>query len=125
MADGSARIVLDLQCTLSEIAAMGLVPGAPFALARMSSETTKAQAQAETVEEEKEKPGQFCVMAANFCRDPVFWDWAGVGTEDEARSFILDICGVKSRKELDGHDLVERTFFREIRHPFLQYKKGT
>lgn len=39
--------------------------------------------------------------AGILCSDPGFWNWAQVGGEDEAITFLRAHCGVKSRSELD------------------------
>lgn len=131
MADGTPRLVLDLQCTLSEIAAMGLIPGVPFALARMSKDASIAPS-AEPVskpEEPKQKPGELCVMACTFCKDPLFWQWISsetssdeVTNEIEAREFILYVCSVDSRKKLDQFSSAAHTFHEYIRKPFLAWR---
>lgn len=143
MADGTPRIVLDLQCTLSEIAAMGLIPGVPFALARMTKEASVGHGETRTSTASKddstpkntdsmatEKPGQLCVMACNFCDDPLFWKWIVLGSPysykgadaQDAKHFILDICGIDSRKALDSDLAAAREFHRHIREPFLAWK---
>lgn len=123
MADGTPRIVLDLQCTLSEIAAMGLIPGVPFALARMTKEASVTPPV-----EPKTKPGPLCIMACNFCEDPVFWNWIHetstypCASIDQAKVFILENCEIESRKQLDTLPPAAADFHRFIREPFLAWK---
>lgn len=123
MADGTPRIVLDLQCTLSEIAAMGLIPGVPFALARMTKEASVTPPA-----EPKTKPGPLCVMACNFCDDPAFWKWINeipsysCANADEAKEYILVRCGITSRLKLDSNEFAAETFHKYIRKPFLAWK---
>lgn len=125
MADGTPRLVLDLQCTLSEVAAMGLIPGVPFALARLEKQ---AAGKPVAPQESKEKAGELCIMACTFCADPLFWEWAGwaddafITSESEAKQFILDVCEIDSRKKLDDFSSAARTFHNEIRKPFLNWK---
>lgn len=123
MADGTPRIVLDMQCTLSEIAAMGLVPGVPFGLARIEKEA------AVTPEPEpKEKPGLLCIMACKFCADSQFWKWmqrhlnCDVTNADEAKDVIYDICRITTRKELDTNAAAAEIFHNEIRGPFVAWR---
>lgn len=123
MADGTPRIVLDLQCTLSEIAAMGLIPGVPFALARMTKEASVTPPA-----EPKTKPGPLCVMACNFCEDPIFWRWiytfhsTNAENAEDAKDFILHFCCIESRKELDSNVKAAEAFHKYIRGPFLAWK---
>ena len=126
MADGSPRMVIDMQCTLQEIAAMGLTPGAAFGLVRLTQESTKEAAQIET--QEKIKTGELCIMACNFCADTNFQYWVHsfhtgeCQTEEEAKQFILDICEISSRKELDTQARAANRFHALIRQPFLEWK---
>lgn len=121
MADGTPRIVLDMQCTLSEIAAMGLVPGVPFGLARIEKE-------AAVTPEPKEKPGPLCIMACKFCDDHVFWSWIkfeqGVTctSSEGAKEFVLDICNINTRKELDSNPVAAGRFHERIRAPFVKWR---
>lgn len=124
MADGTPRLVLDLQCTLSEVAAMGLIPGVPFAIARLSKEAAgkPAVAPVSQPQEQKEKPGQLCVMACTFCADTEFQRWLGVDTEEEAKALILEDCRIQSRKELDSNHQAAQIFLNQFRGPFMAYK---
>lgn len=124
MADGTPRLVLDLQCGLSEIAAMGLIPGVPFAVARLTKEAA-GKPVVELVskpQESKEKPGQLCVMACTFCADPEFRNWIGASNEDDAKQMILRELRISSRKELDTNHEAGRQFLNEYRNPFLAWR---
>lgn len=126
MADGTPRMTLDLDCKLSDIAALGMIPGTPFGIARITGESTVTPA---AEKEPAEKPGQLCVMACNFCKDSLFQQWVGAQTgapysevtEAAAKEFILMRCRVESRKELDHGEGAER-FHRKIRGPFMEYR---
>lgn len=120
MADGTPRLVLDLQCSLSEIAAMGLIPGVPFAVARLTKESSSNPAS--QPQEPKEKPGQLCVMACTFCADKEFQRWLGIDTEEEAKALILEDCRITSRKELDSNYQAGQIFLNVFRGPFMAYK---
>ena len=123
MADGTPRLVLDLQCSLSEVAAMGLIPGVPFAVARMTKDVAGKLAIQEQKQEPKEKPGELCIMACTFCEDPMFWEWALVISEKGAKAAILQVCGISSRKELDTDEHAAKAFHQQIRKPFLAWKE--
>ena len=118
MADGSPRLTLDMQCTLAQIAEMGLIPGVPFGLARITKESTISNL--EPVE--KTKAGELCIMACTFCKDPKFQEWCLARNENDAKNFILDQCGIDSRKELDTNEDAKKIFLRKIRAPFLEWK---
>lgn len=129
MADGSPRIVLDMQCTLSEVAAMGLIPGTPFALARLTKEAAGKPVVEPVSQPEapKEKPGPLCVMACNFCADLVFWEWISRGggyanDEQDAKRFILYTCEIDSRKKLDQSERAAQLFHALVRKPFMAWR---
>lgn len=125
MADGTPRMTLDLDCKLADIAALGMIPGTPFGIARITGESTVAEPEKAPAE----KPGQLCVMACNFCKDSLFQQWVGAVTgepyesvtEEVAKQYILMRCRVESRKELDHGEGTER-FHRKIRGPFMEYR---
>lgn len=123
MSDGTPRLVLDLQCTLSEVASMGLIPGVPFAVARI-----KKEAAITPQEEPKERPGQLCVMACTFCADKQFWRWIqsvdnnDCNSAEAAKEFICTACNIESRKELDTSIAAARLFHEEIRKPFVAWR---
>ena len=141
MADGSPRITLDLQCTLAEAAALGLAPGAAFGIARITGEST-VDHHHETVggigmprdSEPKTpdsttvvKPGQLCVMACTFCADPLFWKWISKSqyacrTEAHAKEWVMGVCGVESRKEIDADKIAATRFHTLIREPFMDWR---
>jgi hypothetical protein len=79
-------------------------------------------------EPDKSKPGPLCIMACNFCDDPVFWEFAGkhssasIDSAEDAKQFILIACAIDSRKELDSEPLAAGIFHMVIREPFLKYK---
>ena len=123
MADGTPRITLDLGCSLAEVAALGLMPGAAFGLARITGESTIAP-----VAEQKpvEKIGPLCRLACQFCQSPDFQDWVSSFeyeciNEELAKHFILTTCGIDSRKELDTDKQAEATFHSEIRLPYMKW----
>ena len=69
-----------------------------------------------------------CIMACVFCRDPKFQFWARLQcgellTEDDARDFICDTCGIASRKDLDTNPAAAEKFHKLIREPFLAWKE--
>lgn len=76
----------------------------------------------------KARPGELCIMACTFCADPKFWEWADkiseepIEGENGAKQFVLDMCGVLSRKELDMFPTAAANFHRIIRAPYLAWR---
>lgn len=75
----------------------------------------------------KQRIGDLCLMACTFCADPDFQHWAHTQngecqTEAEAKQFILDVCLIDSRKELDADKTAGALFHTAIREPYLKWK---
>ena len=68
--------------------------------------------------------------AAILCKDPQFWRWADersfmdVKSEAQARQFILDQIGIKSRSELDSSPPMHAKFLDQILNPFNEYRSN-
>jgi hypothetical protein len=135
MVDGTPRIILDLSCSLSEVAAMGLTPGAPFALARITNDASmqKPDANPETKDEPPSKGGINSKWAAMRCQEPVFWGFLNeqkfdgcepVANTEEAAHVVRSVCGVESRAELDTDAVAEQRFHELIRKPFAEYMRN-
>lgn len=120
MADGGVRLVLDLGCSLADIAALNLMPGAAFGLARITGESTIAPIAVEP--EIKNISGPLCRLACALCADSWFQKWANVKNEEEAKTFILRKCFIDSRKDLDDHIDAANDFHARIRKPFLAWR---
>lgn len=79
---------------------------------------------------------QLCVMACLFCRDPLFHIWLNVldsvahdrdqytfePGEEFAKDFILTLCGIESRNELDTNRMAAYRFHQLVRIPFVTWK---
>lgn len=63
-----------------------------------------------------------CIMACVFCKEPDFQRWAGVATEQAAKSFILKTCSITSRNQLDTDVLAGATFHQQIRQPYMAWR---
>jgi hypothetical protein len=70
------------------------------------------------------KSGMLCIMACTFSADRVFQEWCvgATGDESDAKEFILNACGVLSRKELDLQPTAAKRFHSLIREPFMAWK---
>lgn len=70
-----------------------------------------------------------CIMACIFCRDPQFHAWLAATTDlikprdGQAKAFILRVCGVKSRNDLDRDPAAAQRFHELVRKPFLEWKE--
>jgi hypothetical protein len=73
---------------------------------------------------------ELCIMACTFCRyldfreylqeiDPRHEPW----TEGGAKEFILSICGVDSRRDLDRNTQAAQRFHQLVRLPFLAWRE--
>lgn len=83
---------------------------------------------------------ELCIMACVFCRDPLFQEWAieqvmdqrlalvgcqlTVLNEPVAKAFILHVCEVSSRNDLDVDEDAAQRFHILVRKPFLEWKEG-
>lgn len=74
-----------------------------------------------------------CIMACTFCRDPAFHAWlesmlaALPGppiNEAGAKAYILHVCGVASRSDLDTDPAAARRFHQFVREPFIAHKRA-
>lgn len=75
---------------------------------------------------------ELCIMACTFCRDRVFLRWLesfcpdGITipfTEDMAKTYILEACGINSRNELDTDPAAAAHFHELVRLPFLAWRE--
>lgn len=71
-----------------------------------------------------------CIMACAFCRYRDFWEYLQAidpqhapWTEGGAKEFILAICGVDSRRELDRNAQAAQRFHQLVRLPFLAWRQ--
>lgn len=78
---------------------------------------------------------ELCIMACVFCKDAQFQAWIGAlsyGTsqgeirvdEAGAKAFILSMCKVASRNELDTDPAAAVRFHELVRLPFLAWKEA-
>lgn len=76
-------------------------------------------------------PRDLCIMACTFCRDRDFWHWMaslaadGPDRFDEsgAKAFILNLCCVSSRSQLDTDPTAGARFLSLVRDPFVEWKR--
>ncbi|MFY1885177.1 hypothetical protein ACOTCJ_25770 [Achromobacter xylosoxidans] len=64
-------------------------------------------------------------LAVQFCKNPNFWDFAGVSGELTAREWILRMSGcVNSRSELDSNADAAQLFHVNVRRPFRNWMES-
>lgn len=132
MADGSPRLTLDMQCTLADIAAMGLQPGVPFAIARITNESSVAPIPSNSTEIEKPKGGALAKLAGMWCNDPEFWKFCSERFQhqgqfegaEEVADLVRDTCCINSRAELDTNEKAAGMFNHQFRLPYMAWKEG-
>lgn len=134
LADGTLRLAIDIEPRhATDAFALFHTPGTPMALAKLTPAAASQQpaGTASQPEEAKSKPGQLCVMACTFCKDPMFWRWIQVvfmpagercDGEDSARQFVLETCEVERRIFIDTTPNAAQLFHREIRIPFMEWR---
>jgi hypothetical protein len=76
---------------------------------------------------EKAKVGPLCREAVDLCRMPEFQEWVAaddeIPTEHGAKSYMLGVCDVSSRRHLDEIPSAADRFISNIRIPFMRYMK--
>lgn len=89
MADGTPRLIIDADCSLAEIAKMGLTPGASFAFARMTQDAAQ-QAQQHRFEQQSAPYGKEAqaLHRTGFFRTPEVW--RAVGTDEQFRAWLRE-----------------------------------
>jgi hypothetical protein len=122
---GGAKVVLQLADAddLEKFKAMtvrkGKIAGQRLAVVMVEiGDDEQPIAQAET----KQRAGELCIVACNFCKDPAFIRWVGAIHPNGARAFILDRCVVSSRKDLDTDRMAATRFHTLVREPFLAWR---
>lgn len=82
-------------------------------------------------QEKKEelKGGPLSELAGRWCNDPKFWEWintqAGIEwtvcSADDARTFIVELCAIESRRHLDRLPAAARIFHDHVRLPYSNW----
>jgi hypothetical protein len=76
----------------------------------------------------KDIRGPLCREACDYCAMPEFQQWAAADDETPsergAKLFILTVCEVGSRKELDANPLAAQIFVGHVRVPFMRYMQA-
>lgn len=130
MADGSLRITIEFDPRFAKEAfALFGARGTPLAIAALKVGYAAADSQVTFKKEDGEKPkgGALAKLAGMWCNDPLFWEWLETDPLNCAHSStgatlcLYDICGIKSRVELDNDPQAAEMFHRLIRGPYSKY----
>lgn len=76
----------------------------------------------------KPKMGDACLLAVQLCKEPQFWEWveleAGLQCQNDrdARNYICWVCGVVSRKDIDGNPSALNFWYQNICKPYRDYQ---
>ena len=63
-------------------------------------------------------------VAGTLCTLPEFWQHLGVSCESEAAEIVRNLCGVKSRAELDTNPAAAQLFHDWVRRPFAKTRES-
>ncbi|GAB1837400.1 hypothetical protein MyNCGM121_41800 [Achromobacter xylosoxidans] len=75
-----------------------------------------------TVAPDKTKGEKLAWLAIQLCKNPHFWDFAGVSNEINAREWLLAMCGgINSRSDLDTDEEAADLFHANVRKPFREW----
>ncbi|MFY3577035.1 hypothetical protein ACOTI8_30520 [Achromobacter xylosoxidans] len=109
----------DLEAFKAMTVAKGKTAGQRLALVAVEigdDEQPKAQPE--------QKGGELAKLAGMFCQQPEFWEFAGYAQNPEgAKDWILSICGIQSRRQLDHDPVAAQTFHDRVRKPYLESRK--
>ncbi len=72
---------------------------------------------------EQPKGGELAKLAGMFCQSVQFWEFCRADDADEARDWILRVCGVQSRRDLDHNPTAAKIFHERIRKPYMESRK--
>jgi hypothetical protein len=75
----------------------------------------------------KDTRGPLCREACDYCAMPDFERWITPRGEfwgaEAIKEWMLEKCGIKSRKELDADEMAAARFIREVRIPFMRWQR--
>jgi hypothetical protein len=123
LADGTLRLIFDIEPRHAQAAfALFNFPGTPAALARLMPQITNSI----PPEKPSGKPpiGPQCISASQLCKDSNFLVWSKTDSEEAAKQYILSVCKIQSRKELDTNQEAANLFRTLILIPFKSQFKG-
>ncbi|CUJ41801.1 Uncharacterised protein [Achromobacter xylosoxidans] len=69
------------------------------------------------------KGGELAKLAGMFCQSTAFWEFCRADDADEARDWILGVCGIQSRRDLDHNPTAAQLFHDRVRKPYMESRK--
>jgi hypothetical protein len=122
LADGTLRLVFDVEPNDAKDAfSLFNRPGTRAALARLVAQPN--QIPISEKQGTKTPVGAQCIAASQLCKDSNFLVWSKTESEEAAKQFILSVCHIQSRKELDTDQEAANLFRTLILIPFKQQLK--
>lgn len=79
---------------------------------------------------ERKKGGQLARLAGMWCGNPEFRQMVAsrtgkpCETQDDAKVYILERCGIESRAQLDHVPAAEAKFHASVRLPWVRWQQG-
>jgi hypothetical protein len=125
LADGTLRMVFDVEPRHAQAAfALFNSPGTPAGLARLQNQPVY-----EYPETEHKPVGPLCMLAVQWCKDEMFWEWLNqldgvngdISSEEEAKDIILVYLDIDSRKQIDDNGPIAEEFHETFRKPFMAW----
>ena len=131
MADGTLRMTFDIEPAQAKDAfSLFASPGTPVAIAALQVGYA-AKSKTEIPVSAKEPVGPLCKWLVMRCAEPEFWAWINsetrvgvfwhVKSEADAKEFVCEYLGIKSRKEIDTNPPAEAQFHNDIRQPYQKW----
>jgi hypothetical protein len=135
LVDGTLRVIIDIDPPhRADFLALFPSVDMPCALASLLPE----HQQRKEPERTERAIGPLCVLAVQWCKDPMFcdflrehepenWTLNGGGhqpdkhDEDVAKGVMLDVCDIESRKDLDHNELAAALFNDHFRNPYQRW----
>jgi hypothetical protein len=77
----------------------------------------------------KDVRGPLCREACDYCAMPEFWAWLASErgehrqSEEQAKRWLLRLCDIDSRKELDTDRQAGEDFVKLVRVPFMRWQR--
>lgn len=108
----------DLEAFKAMTVAKGKTAGQRLALVAVEigdDEQPKAQPE--------QRGGELAKLAGMFCQSTAFWEFCRADDADEARDWILGVCGIQSRRDLDHNPVAAQLFHDRVRKPYMESRK--
>lgn len=129
MADGSLRITFEFEpSNAAQAFALFGARGRNVAIAALKDGHGSITDEPTAPTEPAKNPiGPLCMLAVQWCRDPMFWQWLetdpanSAHSEQSASACVMSICEIDSRRELDSDPEAAGLFHKEIRGPYSKW----